>query len=746
MKNLFLQILDMSVSASILAAAVMLLRLLLKKAPKAIHCVLWAMVALRLLCPSLPESKVSLMPESHPVTSVVQVQPQPQAPAPDVQSPVQTPQVSVPENTVTVTPEPERIVDWMSILGVIWLSGVGAMALYGFGSYIFLRRKVSPAIKEDGIWLCDHVASPFILGIVRPRIYLPSGLEMEHRTSVLAHEKAHLRRKDHWWKPLGFALLAVHWFNPVMWVAYILLCRDIEAACDERVVKTMEPGERRRYSEALLSCAAPRRGIAACPLAFGEQGVKGRIKSVLSYKKPTVWIILAAVVVSIAVGVFFLTNPMNEKEPLIPPTGNQKITALDLDTLRDLVPEYFAYEKEDVEVYVWEENSQIWCGLTGSSDVPITQNELNSMKAVKLDAMYSILRSGSGNSRKKNLNVLGEFESLKQLAGENMSADVADAWIRIELGLSHCSLYGANNLVLQNNTYRPTGDTVSEDQLGLCLADTITITTCIMDPYEEIDTYNVYTIKGKDLSYLVVAQRTKDMVYRIYKRSVSEKNETATEPVWELNTNGTVAASMPDHPSIGEDYFYLRVGGGDLYRVYWPNTEQLHEGQSIRVIHRSSEDKKLEYSAGDNPAWRPEKEVVAINVVPMFTVYYMTQINPEHSLSPNPHEEYYSEVLVTAEDREFLLNIEQKRVWHDVRLSSYIPPRSRVFNVVVDGKWNIFTLYGDGMILKDGYYTILTQEEKDRIKVIINWGNQSSEAENYFTDDYLVYQQKTGQW
>ena len=327
-----------------------------------------------------------------------------------------------------------------------------------------------------------------------------------------------------------------------------------------------------------------------------------------------------------------------------------------------------------------------------------------------------------------------------------MSADVAEAWIRIELGLSHCSLYGANNLVLQNNTYHPTGDTVSEDQLGLCLADTITITTCIMDPYEEIDTYNVYTIKGKDLTYLVVAQRTKDMVYRIYKRSVSEKNETATEPVWELNTNGTVAASMPDHPSIGEDYFYLRVGGGDLYRVYWPNTEQLYEGQSIRVIHRSSEDKKLEYSVGDSSVWRPEKEVVAINVVPMYTVYYMTQINPEQSLSQNPPEEYYSEVLVTAEDREFLLNIEQNRVWHDVMLSSYIPPRSRVFNVVVDGKWHIFTLYGDGMILKDRYYAILTQEEKDRIKVIINWGHQSSEAENYFTDDYLVYHQKTGQW
>ena len=169
-------------------------------------------------------------------------------------------------------------------------------------------------MKEDGIWLCDSVSSPFILGIFRPRIYLPSALEPEHRASVLAHERCHLRRKDHWWKPLGFALLAVHWFNPVMWLAYVLLCRDIEAACDERVVKGMEPEERKGYSEALLSCAAPRRSIAACPLAFGEQGVKGRIKSVLSYKKPTLWIILAAVMASVIVGVFFLTDPSDHDD------------------------------------------------------------------------------------------------------------------------------------------------------------------------------------------------------------------------------------------------------------------------------------------------------------------------------------------------------------------------------------------------------------------------------------------------
>lgn len=744
MKVLFLQILDMSVSASILAVAVIVLRLLLKKAPKAIHCALWAMVALRLVCPSLPESGASLMPDSHPVSSVVEVQVE-KPPVTQVQSPAQAPQDSVVDTPVDITPEPEKPVDWMNVLSILWLSGVAVMTLYGFGSYLFLRRKVAPAVKEEGVWLCDNVPSPFILGIFRPRIYLPSALEPEHRASVLAHERSHLRRKDHWWKPLGFALLAVHWFNPVMWLAYVLLCRDIEAACDERVVKKLEPQERKAYSEALLSCAAPRRSIAACPLAFGEQGVKGRIKSVLSYKKPTIWIILAALVASIVVGFFFLTNPKDKEEILMPPVGNHKISAVDLDTLRDQVPEYFEFVKKDVEVYVWEENLQIWCGLSGSTDERITQKALNSLKAVKLEAMYVILRHGYDSGRRVNVTILGEFASLKQSYDEVLSPDVAQLWIERQLGLTYCSLYGAENLSVQGYSYHPTGETVNEDQLGLCLAERIIITICSYDPFEELDKFSVYTLKGKDLTYLVVAQHAKDMVYKVYQRVVPNENEPIKESVWNLNTNGTVAFSQPDHPAIEEDYFYLHVGGGDLYRVYWPHTDQLYEGQSVRIIHPSNLDKKLDYSSGESSAWRPEREVTAIDVVPMYMVYYMTQINPEYPLSLPLHSMSYGEVLVTAEDREFLLNIEQNRVWHDVRVSSYIPPRSRVFNVVVDGKWNIFTLYGDSMILKDGYYAHLTQEERDRIKVILNWGHQSTEAENYFTDDYLVYQQKTKQ-
>ena len=313
MKELFFQVLDMSVSATWLALAVMLLRLVLKKAPKYLHCILWGMVALRLICPTLPESQTSLIPDSQPVSSVVLEQSQSPSVITPVQPPANLPETSIPQ-------EPEAI-PWEEILGIVWVVGVAVMAAYGMVSYLLLRRKVAPSVEQDGAWLCDDVASPFILGILRPRIYLPSGLSHDCRESVLAHERAHLRRKDHWWKPLGFVLLAIHWFNPVMWLAYILLCRDIEAACDERVIKGMDAHARKQYSEALLSCAAPRRYIAACPLAFGEQGIKGRIKSVLSYKKPTIWIILAAVVASTVLVVCFLTNPIKNREEPIEQAG-----------------------------------------------------------------------------------------------------------------------------------------------------------------------------------------------------------------------------------------------------------------------------------------------------------------------------------------------------------------------------------------------------------------------------------------
>ena len=216
--------------------------------------------------------------------------------------------------------DPKKSVDVLGIFSWVWLGGCLLMLGYGALSYWRLRRTLCTAVREDaGIWRSESVVSPFVLGFFRPRIYLPFAMEELQAKLVIAHEKAHIRRKDHWWKPLGFLLLSIHWFNPVLWLAYILLCRDIEFACDEKVIRDMEPAVRADYSQALLTCAVHRRRISACPLAFGESGVGGRIKSVLRYKKPAFWFLILALIAGIAVAVCFLTDPKEPKAPLSPP-------------------------------------------------------------------------------------------------------------------------------------------------------------------------------------------------------------------------------------------------------------------------------------------------------------------------------------------------------------------------------------------------------------------------------------------
>lgn len=346
MENVFLHLLNMSLTAAVLVLVVLWLRVIFHRAPRWIHCLLWALVAVRLVCPFTIESNLSLMPENivvsvpensvidapqvemiHPNTSISDAS-VPDMPVADpnsggsiggtvggsVSTPVVTP---TPDASLSAT-TPEYSADpWQIALAVAtyaWLVGVAVLAVYAVVTTLRLRRKVGEAAHLEGnLWHCDHIRSPFILGVFRPRIYLPSDLSGAARDSVIAHEQAHLHRRDHWWKPLGFVLLMVYWFNPLMWVAYVLLCRDIEAACDERVVRDMPTADRKAYSEALLSCSAPRRLVSACPLAFGETSVKSRIKSVLNYKKPTIWIIVAALLASIVAGVCLLTDPKTDR-------------------------------------------------------------------------------------------------------------------------------------------------------------------------------------------------------------------------------------------------------------------------------------------------------------------------------------------------------------------------------------------------------------------------------------------------
>lgn len=317
MDDAFLKILNMSIVASWLILVVWLLRFLLKKAPKWIAVLLWGIVALRLIVPFSLESTLSLVPSAETFNAY-----NIRYGTPAVTSGI--PAVSAAVNSLldeTFAPNPAASVNslyvWTTVVSVIWLAGSAALLLYAGISYVRVRRSVEERVPYDGnIFLCDGVKSPFILGLARPQIYLPSDVDEATMESVIAHEKAHLARRDHWWKPLGFLILTVHWFNPLCWIAYGLLCRDIELACDEKVVRQMDFAGKKRYSTALLACSTGRRLVTICPLAFGEIGVKERVANVLKYKKPAFGVVVAAVIACAGVMVCFATNPASAENSI----------------------------------------------------------------------------------------------------------------------------------------------------------------------------------------------------------------------------------------------------------------------------------------------------------------------------------------------------------------------------------------------------------------------------------------------
>ena len=330
MADLFANILTMSLSALWLVPLVIALRLILKRSPKWVHVLLWAMVAFRLVCPLSLESSLSLLPDTRAVVEewaddyvgdthfIHDISPDYQTAVDAGREPVYagedgyyvvtgSDKQSAPD-TVENTVLPK--------LALLWLAGMAVMAFYTAFSYLHLLRMVSDAVRyQKNIYRSSAVASPFVLGLFRPRIYLPATMAEADVPHVIAHERAHIRRKDHWWKPLGFGILTVHWFNPLVWLAYILLCRDIELACDEKVIRELGNAQKADYSQALLNCSIRHRTIAACPLAFGEVGVKQRVKSILNYRKPGFWVILAALVLCLGVAVFFLTDPAAVQAP-----------------------------------------------------------------------------------------------------------------------------------------------------------------------------------------------------------------------------------------------------------------------------------------------------------------------------------------------------------------------------------------------------------------------------------------------
>lgn len=372
MSDLFLKIVNMSISASWLVVAVLILRLVLKKAPKWVNVLLWGIVAVRLICPFSFESALSLIPSAETFPEKII-----SGPSFDVQT--------------GITPIDNRINDYlgdryfegvtvptnngnnvMTILTIVWIIGILLLVAYTVISYWRLHREIDTAVRyKDSIFQSENVSSPFVLGIINPRIYLPFSMNEQDMEHVVAHEQAHIRRKDHWWKPLGFLLLTIHWFNPLMWLAYVLLCRDIELACDEKVIKGLSNEQRADYTQALVACSVNRRMIAACPLAFGEVGVKDRVKSVMNYKKPAFWVIILAVIACVIVAVCFLTNPKQDRYTLriVVPAGSQEefvYTDEEVSTVRNSIKIWSGDGLGDTEVLLFPVNKTAETGYTAT--------------------------------------------------------------------------------------------------------------------------------------------------------------------------------------------------------------------------------------------------------------------------------------------------------------------------------------------------------------------------------------------
>lgn len=309
LETLFAWVLRCSLSVVWVMPAVLLLRLLFRRGQRNLCCILWALVAVRLLCPFTPESPLGLMPENAPMTEAVVSVVVPAGKA-ELQADVYPDAPVLEEPAVPARPQ---------VLPAIWLAGVGGMLVYMGVSYGKIRRRVAVSLPvEEGCFLCDDIATPFVLGLFRPGIYLPSGLPETQWPAVQAHERAHLARKDHWWKLLGFLLLAVHWFNPLVWLAYRLLCRDMELACDQRVIRRMGAEEKKTYAAVLLACSVRRWSPVGCPLAFGEESVSARVKAVARYRKPKVWAVCGGVLLCALAAVCILTSaasPSAAEEP-----------------------------------------------------------------------------------------------------------------------------------------------------------------------------------------------------------------------------------------------------------------------------------------------------------------------------------------------------------------------------------------------------------------------------------------------
>ena len=542
MSELFLEIVNRSIAASWIVIAVLILRFCLKKAPKWVNVLLWGIVAVRLIFPFSIESALSLIPSAETVSPSIMMET-----APSVQTGVPAlDQVINPVIDHSLAPAPGASANplqiWISVLTVIWLWGVAALFLYSAVSYRRLRRRVCEAvILRDNIYQSENVCSPFVLGIIRPKIYLPYHMDKREMDHVIAHEQTHIRRRDHWWKPLAFLLLTVHWFNPLLWLGYILLCRDIELACDERVIREMGNEQRADYTHALVSCSVSRRSIAACPLAFGEVGIKERVKSVMNYKKPAFWIVLASVVVCAVAAVCFLTDPKPERSS---PSVGDNVSGLGpaqtekwFDYLENpeemnwdgrleiALPEYpgvtFRWYPEKMEAVTENEITPLYTGM------PIWNTYFCDLTGDGLPELCSTITFGSGiidsrvivydyaNGASYTLEDRGKYDYSLRLDGSDGSlcvvqrahdsGDIAavgelffsDSGLHLQVIKTNFETHKFTSVTIRNNGEAPLHITIGSDETALPAGEEMTFT------YAAFEVRTIRLSSFGELSYTV---------------------------------------------------------------------------------------------------------------------------------------------------------------------------------------------------------------------------------------------------
>ncbi|MBR4295785.1 MAG: hypothetical protein IKT56_02975 [Clostridia bacterium] len=579
MSQIFLNIINMSISASYIVVAVMLLRLMLKKAPKWITVLLWGIVAVRLICPFSLESVLSLIPSAEVVSPDIMMDRTPEIHTGiTVVNSVVNPIISekfTPDPTASANP----LQIWIPIFTAIWLVGVISLLIYTIISYIRIRRKVGTAVLlRDNIYQSENVVSPFVLGLIKPKIFLPFHMNEKEMAHVVSHEQAHIRRKDHLWKPFGFLLLTLHWFNPLMWLGYILLCRDIELACDEKVIGVLGNEARADYSEALLSCSVNRRMVSACPLAFGEVGVKNRVKSVLSYKKPAFWIIIVAVISCIVVAVCFLTDP---KEKIYGETDVANLNETQI-SLMEKYPEYFGLDATDgLDVYVWQmaPNSYYFGLLSHSKDSRYwLSDELLDMKGTNADEMRTILSTYDIDA-----------DDIYVIPWQNpLSSYIGEYWI-IEEGEDNNAKkeeYVENIRKMLFDAYLI--DIKEQDKCDIIY--TSPVHSFVMDPSKvpnlEIENNIIYTVNYSLKERLGSVSET-DLSYSDFYDLLHKADRAYYSEILKelINENKITYEVYPDTPQPIDLYYVMEQNNGDFIVVYGHYENESREN-GIRWIYR----------------------------------------------------------------------------------------------------------------------------------------------------------------